>query len=100
MEIPVGQIGVQMGLALFEAVGFQSVDVAKVKEIVEVASHTLPVRGLVTGNPTILEINQRAEMSAEDVVAAATIALENEFGPTPTQLDFQATVFLGMKYVK
>ena len=82
-----------MGLALFEAVGFQSVDVAKVKEVVEVASHTLPARGLVTGNPTILEINQRAEMRAEDVVAAATIALENAFGPTQAQLDFHLPCF-------
>jgi hypothetical protein len=54
-------------------------------------------RSFVTGNSTMLEINQRAEIGAEDVVTAAIAALENALGPTPTRLDFQTTVFVGQK---
>ena len=67
------------------------------KAAVEVASHILPARGFITGNPTILEINDRAAVDPDEVVAAATVALERAFGPAPANLDFQATVFLGTK---
>ncbi|MCH9675724.1 MAG: class I SAM-dependent methyltransferase [Gammaproteobacteria bacterium] len=97
LEIPFGQIDVDMGRALFEAAQLTNVDVAKVSEAVDVADYAVPARGFVTGNPTILEINERAEVSAEDVVSAAILALENEFGPTPAKLPFQATVFVGQK---
>ena len=97
LEIPFGQIDIDMGRSLFEVAGFERLDVAKVRDAVEVDDHAVPARGFVTGNPTILEINQRAEVTAEDVVTAAIAALENAFGPTPTKLDFQATVFVGQK---
>jgi ubiquinone/menaquinone biosynthesis C-methylase UbiE len=97
LEVPFGQIDTDAGRSLFEAAGFRNVEIAKVNEAVEVTGHVVTARGFITGNPTILEINQRATVSAEDVVTAATIALENEFGPAPAHLDFQATVFLGTK---
>lgn len=97
LEIPFGQIDPDMGRSLFEAAGFERLDVAKVSEAIEVDDYAVPARGFVTGNPTIIEINQRADVSAEDLVSAAIVGLENAFGPTPTKLDFQATVFVGQK---
>jgi ubiquinone/menaquinone biosynthesis C-methylase UbiE len=97
LEIPFGQIDKARGQSLFEEAGFSNMDIATVMENVEVTDYALPARGFITGNPTILEINQRAEISAEDVVIAATRALEDKFGPTPSKLPFQATVFLGKK---
>jgi hypothetical protein len=86
-----------MGRSLFDAAGFERLEVAKVAKAVEVDDHAVPARGLVTGNPTILEINQRAAVGPEGVVTAAIVALENTFGPAPTKLDFQATIFVGHK---
>jgi hypothetical protein len=97
LEIPFGQIDIDMGRSLFEAAGFENLEVAKVAKAIEVNDYAVPARGFVTGNPTILEINQRAEVTSEDVVTAAIAALEKAFGPTPTRLDFQATVFVSQK---
>ena len=97
LEIPFGQVGVEQGRSLFETAGFESVDVAKVMDAIEVHDHDVPARGFITGNPTILEIEQRGGGEVELVVTAARTALENEFGPAPTKLSFQATVFLGQK---
>jgi ubiquinone/menaquinone biosynthesis C-methylase UbiE len=97
LEIPFGQIDVDQGRSLFETAGFASVEIAKVADAIEVASHDVPARGFITGNPTILEIQQRGGGEVDAVVAAARTALESEFGPAPTKLNFQATVFLGQK---
>ncbi|MFT5390608.1 MAG: ubiquinone/menaquinone biosynthesis C-methylase UbiE [Gammaproteobacteria bacterium] len=97
LEIPFGQIDTDMGRSLFDEAGFERLEVAKVAKAVEVDDHAVPARGFVMGNPTVLEINQRTKVSAEDVVTAAIVALESAFGSTPTKLDFQATIFVGHK---
>ena len=59
---------------------------ALVAEAVETIDHVLPARGFVTGNPTIIEVEQRAKVGAEEIVTAVAKALESEFGPAPVKL--------------
>jgi hypothetical protein len=50
-----------------------------------------------TGNPTIIEVEQRAKVGAEEIVTAAAKALEREFGPALVKLQFQEIVYLARK---
>lgn len=73
------------------------VEVSKARGSTPVDDLGLPARGFITGNPTNIEIQDRADVSADQVVAAAKEALERKFGPEPCSLDFQATAFVGRK---
>lgn len=97
LEIPFGTIGEDNGRDLFNVAGYENVDVAHVSEAIEVKDFSLPARGFVTGNPTIIEVEQRATIGVEDLVSAVENALAKEFGPTPAKLSFQAIVFLARK---
>jgi ubiquinone/menaquinone biosynthesis C-methylase UbiE len=97
LEIPFGQIDADDGLELFHVAGFEEIEIATVAEAVETADHELPARGFVTGNPTILEVQERATVDVEQIIAAASEALQEAFGPAPAKLQFEATVFLGKK---
>jgi len=51
----------------------------------------------VTGNPTITEINERANVDSKTVIKAAAAAIEKEFGSKVPKLSFQEIVFTGIK---
>jgi len=51
--------------------------------------------GLVYGNPLIDEIRRRGEVKADDVKGAIETALRDAFGPEPSLLPLEATVFCG-----
>jgi ubiquinone/menaquinone biosynthesis C-methylase UbiE len=97
LEIPFGLHDVAEVRKLFHGAGYEAVEVAYVSEAVETADHSHVALGFVTGNPTIIEVEQRANISADDIVAAAVQELEKELGPAPTRLDFQEIVFLASK---
>jgi ubiquinone/menaquinone biosynthesis C-methylase UbiE len=97
LEAPFSLHDVATVKALFHAAGFDAVDAAHVAEHVETADHALPARGFVTGNPTILEIEKRASIDAETIIAAAAEALERKFGPAPARLSFKEIVYLAKK---
>ncbi|WP_373085955.1 class I SAM-dependent methyltransferase [Sneathiella sp.] len=97
LEIPFGTVDEESGRGLFHDAGYDAVDVAHVSEVLEVKDYSLPARGLITGNPTIIEVEQRAAVGVEEIIAAAEKALADEFGPTPAKLSFQAIVFLAKK---
>ncbi len=97
LEVPFGLHDVDEGRRLFQEAGYQEVDVSHVAETVETADHRFPARGFVTGNPTIIEVEQRATVSVEEILAAAVEELESEFGPAPANLTFQEIVYLAHK---
>jgi len=97
LEIPFGLHDIEEVRELFHNAGYEAVSVARVSESVETADHSHPARGFVTGNPTIIEVEQRATVSADDIVAAAAEALEKELAPAPTKLEFQEIVYMALK---
>ncbi len=54
-------------------------------------------KGTVEGNPGVLEINERANASAEEITQAVTQALEATYGPSPITTELQALVFIAEK---
>ncbi len=97
LEVPFSLSDVSEGRRMLSDAGFEGIDVAYVSELVETADHALPARGFITGNPTILEIERRAKVGVEEIVAAAAAALHSEFGPAPVKLPFQEIVYLARK---
>ena len=97
LEGPFGFNDQDEGRRLFRDAGYGAVEVALVAEAVETIDHMLPARGFVTGNPTIIEVEQRAKVGVEEIVTAAAKALESEFGPAPVKLQFQEIVYLARK---
>lgn len=95
LEIPFGTITPDSGRSLFDGAGFENTEIATVADDVDVTSYEGAARGFVTGNPTILEIKERAAVDEEHIVRAAIDALEAAFGATPSKLRFQKTVFVG-----
>ncbi len=97
LEIPFSLSDVSEVRRMFRDAGYTNVEVAHVAESVNTTDHALSARGFITGNPTILEVEQRATVGAEEIVAAAAKALEGEFGPAPVKLPFREIVYLARK---
>jgi ubiquinone/menaquinone biosynthesis C-methylase UbiE len=97
LEAPFGSVTEERGRTLFDEAGFTDLDITTISDARPITDYGLPARGFITGNPTILEVEQRATIGVEDLIAAATTALEREFGPAPATLRFQGTTFLGRK---
>ncbi len=97
METPFGLSDVDVVRALIEGAGCPEIEVARVVEDVEVADHEGLARGFVSGNPTILEIEQRATVDAETIVAAVAEAFTEAFGPAPARIPFCEIVFQARK---
>ena len=55
-------------------------------------------RGLVLGNPVLLDITERATAPAEEIVAAVAAGLAAEGGATPLRLPMRALVFLAQAF--
>ena len=97
LELPFGFHDLAAGEALLAAAGFQTVVSDHVGAAVDVADHADAARGFITGNPTILEIEARAAVDAEDIIGRAGEALARAFGPAPAKLPFRAVVFTARK---
>lgn len=97
LEIPFGGVKPGDGRILFEEAGFKEINISTISEQIETEDHSLPARGFITGNPTIIEVQNRATVDAEEIVDAASDALQKSFGPAPVKLNFEATVFLAQK---
>lgn len=97
LEAPFSFHSTDEGRALFREAGIGELDVAHVFDDVETSDYKLPATGFITGNPTILEIEQRATVDAVDIIAAAATALERAFGPAPAKLRFQEIAYIAEK---
>lgn len=97
LETPFGMSDISEGRNLFRDAGFDSVEVDHVRQIVTIEDHHKLARGFITGNPTVIEVEQRASVSVEEIIAAAEETLDRELGRPPTDLSFQAIVYLAHK---
>ncbi len=97
LEVPFGFHEIEAGRHLFFDAGYETVEVAQVKETVSVADYGAVARGFITGNPTIIEVENRTTVNMDDLLSAAVAELETEFGPPPADLSFQEIVYLAQK---
>lgn len=97
LEIPFGGVDTATGRTLFEEAGYSTIEVTTISESVMSRDHADTARGFITGNPTILEIQNRTTVDAEQIVQTAADALEKAYGPAPVALTFEATEFLERK---
>ena len=97
LEVPFNLLDVAAVEALFHGAGLQDVDVVHVSETVEVSDHENVARGFITGNPTVLEVNERGSVDIETLIVAASRQLEQRFGPAPVGLPFREITFQSRK---
>lgn len=77
--------------------GFDQVDHEVVDLDKAVDSWRQFATGLVFGNPSITELEERGTMSAEDVLVLVERELRARFGPEPASMPLKATVFHAYK---
>ena len=80
---------------LMNSAGFTGVELHTVSITAERPSSHLVATGLVRGNPTLNEINGRANGSVDEVIEAVAEALGQRFGSTPFRAPMQAVVVTG-----
>ncbi len=77
--------------------GFAGVEISVVPTVAERPSaHDLAI-GFVSGNPTIIEVNERGSASAEAVTDAVAEAFREHFGDAPLRAPLQAIMFAAHK---
>ena len=89
IEIPFSMHDVDVVRDLFAAAGFKQVESAHVAHQAEAQNHQDTARGFVVGNPTILEIEKRPSVKADDIIEALAAELEREFGAALTHYPFK-----------
>jgi SAM-dependent methyltransferase len=97
LETPFGFHDVDAGRGLFIDTGYEVVEITHVAGSIETDDLSLPARGFVTGNPTIIEVEQRATVGADALIAAITESLARELGQAPVTLEFREIVYLAHK---
>ena len=70
-----------------------------VSETLEVFEAAHLARGLVEGNPGVIEINERATVAAGVVTKTTADALEKAYGLSPLEIELQEIVFTATKPV-
>jgi SAM-dependent methyltransferase len=95
LEVPFGSCPADSTLALFQAEGFERMQVYVVDATIECPSSAEIARGFVEGNPGILEILERATTTPETIIRTLADELESSFGPAPLQVPLREFVFTG-----
>ena len=93
MQLPFGYHQIDPIKALLHECGFSNLQVNVVKTVSEQPSANHLADGLVTGNPNILEIQERASAPPEEVIAALEEAITAKFGNNPVRTPLQAITF-------
>ncbi len=95
LETPFGYYQIDPIRDDLQGAGFRHIDIHIVSETVVRPDPHHVARGFVEGNPSILEIRERADPVA--LIAGVAMALEDTFGPAPVQLPLQEITFLATK---
>jgi ubiquinone/menaquinone biosynthesis C-methylase UbiE len=99
LDVPFGYHAVGPIKDLLASAGLREVHANVVAESVVRPDAESPARGLVEGNPGVVEIDQRADADRETVIAAVAAALEREYGAGPLSFPLQEIVFEATKPV-
>lgn len=97
LQLPFGLHNREEALGLFRRCGYAEVCAEVVNGSTEVSEFEPVATGFVTGNPTIIEVEQRASISVPEVIRAVAAAMEDDFGPSPARLEFQAIAYTAQK---
>ena len=82
---------------LIEQTGLTNIESHIVSKTLEVLEAAHFAKGLVEGNPGIIEINERATVEASVVTKATADALEKAYGLSPLEIELQEIVFTATK---
>ncbi len=93
MKTPFGCHDIDPIKGMLHDVGFADVQINVIRTVSETPSARHAAEGLVTGNPNIVEIQDRASAPLEEVIGAVTDAVRKEFGDDPMRAPMQAIVF-------
>ncbi len=93
LKVPFGYHDIDTIRDLVEDAGLRLSAVETVDATVERPDALSVARGLVEGNPGILQIQERATANAKDIVEAVANAVKTVYGPAPLQLPLREIVF-------
>ena len=91
---PFGYYQIDPIKALLEEKGFSNIGIHIVSETVCCETAEGPARGLVEGNPVIVQIVERATVDPKEIVAALTKSIEAKFGSSPLKIPLQEIAFV------
>jgi len=92
-QVPFGLYDQTVVRRLLEGAGFRDAEMSVLAETGESPSAADAAKGLVEGNPVIVEINQRATSSVESIEAAVAAVIAARCGDNPVRGKLQALVF-------
>ena len=97
LDIPFGYNDIDEITKLMSEAGIENIESNVVsKEHTEISAESI-AKGVVEGNPGVLEINQRGTVSSDEVVKKATEKLKEKFGGDKPKVSIQEIVFSGVK---
>lgn len=97
LEVPFGFNDVDAISTLMKEVGYTDCKSTVVSGTIDSLSAEHIARGVVTGNPTIVEVQNRATADAEEIIKAVAEAIEERFGKDNPKVTLQEIVFTGVK---
>lgn len=93
MLVPFGFHAIDPIKAMLAGAGFQKMEITVLPTVIEYPDADDLAAGLVMGNPSIHEIRERANASAEEIVTALAEKIRKEFGQAPSRIPLQAIIF-------
>ncbi len=97
LTVPFGSYDSRPWKSALQAAGFSDLTIDVVRTVRERPSAREVAEGFVGGNPTIIEIEERATASSKEVIDAVAAAIAAEFGDNPMRTPLEATVYAGVK---
>lgn len=82
---------------IFSNAGFKNCNHNIVAETVKGIPAIDVARGWITGSPNIIEINERAVASTEEIIKSVSDAIIEKLGPEPIAFDLQEIIFTAKK---
>jgi hypothetical protein len=93
LSVPFGYNAIDPTKDMLHEAGFNRLDIHVIPTISERPSARHVAQGLICGNPSILDLQERGNAPVEEVVDAATVAIKSAFGDNPVRVPLQAIVF-------
>ena len=97
LKVPFGYYEIDPIRELIRDAGLEAPNVHTVAATIERPDALGVARGLVEGNPGILQIRERATADSEAIVAAVAETIDDAYGPAPLRFPLQEIVFLARR---
>lgn len=97
LDIPFGYNDIDLITSLMKEAGFTNVTSNIVSKVHTDLTAESIARGLVEGNPSVVQINERATVDSATIVKESMKAIEGRFGGEKPEVKVQEIVFSGIK---